>query len=452
MLIERFYDERLAQASYLVGCQARGEAIVIDPARDVRPYLEKAAAHGLTIVAVTETHIHADYLSGTRQLAEESGAIMLLSDEGPAGWKYAFARPQDRLLKHGDRIHIGNLILEVLHTPGHTPEHLSFLLTDTPASPEPVGLFSGDFLFVGDVGRPDLLERAAGYRDTMRAGAATLFRSLQQLKALPGHLQIWPAHGSGSACGKALGAVAQSVLAYERTSNWALKIESEDAFIEAILEGQPEPPRYFAQMKYLNKFGPPLLTSTHLPRLKASRLDDLLEQKQWVVDTRGEAAYALGHAPGSLFLPNGNAFVNWAGWILPYDQPIYLISDRPGYFLKALQSIGLDRVEGYFPPEDVLTLAQPSQRLEATEYASADCALIDVRSQKEWEAGHMPGAEHRFLGNLLAELESLPAQPTFYCGSGLRSLIASSLAERAGKSPRDVRGGFAALQKVLQPV
>jgi hydroxyacylglutathione hydrolase len=246
--------------------------------------------------------------------------------------------------------------------------------------------------------------------------------------------------------------VAQSVLAYERTSNWALKIESEDAFIEAILEGQPEPPRYFAQMKYLNKFGPPLLTSTHLPRLKASRLDDLLEQKQWVVDTRGEAAYALGHAPGSLFLPNGNAFVNWAGWILPYDQPIYLISDRPGYFLKALQSIGLDRVEGYFPPEDVLTLAQPSQRLEATEYASADCALIDVRSQKEWDAGHMPGAEHRFLGNLLAELESLPAQPTFYCGSGLRSLIASSLAERAGKSPRDVRGGFAALQKVLQPV
>ncbi len=452
MLLERFYDERLAQASYLVGCQASGEAIVIDPARDVRPYLEKAAAHGLSIVAVTETHIHADYLSGTRQLAEERGAIMLLSDEGPAEWKYAFVRPQDRLLKHADQIRIGNLVLEVLHTPGHTPEHLSFLLTDGPASPEPVGLFSGDFLFVGDVGRPDLLERAAGYRDTMRAGAATLFRSLQQLKALPGHLQIWPAHGSGSACGKALGAVAQSVLAYERTSNWALKIESEEAFVDAILEGQPEPPRYFAQMKHLNKVGPPLLGSIKLPRLKSSQLVELLEAKQWVVDTRGEEAYSLGHALGSLFLPSGNAFVNWAGWFLPYDQPIYLISDRPGYFLKALQSIGLDRVEGYFTPEDVLALAQPSQRLEATDCASANGVWIDVRSQKEWDAGHMPGAEHRFLGNLPEQLDQLPDQPTFYCGSGLRSLIASSLAERAGKSPRDVRGGYAALQKVLQPV
>jgi len=449
MLIERFYDEKLAQASYLVGCQASGDAIVIDAARDVQPYLERAAAQGLKIVMATETHIHADYLSGTRELAHRTGAQMLLSDEGTPDWKYQFARPQDRLLKDKDVIKVGNLTLQVMHSPGHTPEHISFVLTDPPASPEPVGIFSGDFLFVGDVGRPDLLERAAGYKDTMRAGAATLYRSIQRLKEMPGHLQIWPAHGAGSACGKALGAVAQSVLAYERTSNWALKIDNEEQFIEEILAGQPEPPRYFAQMKKLNKEGPPLLQGRKTPKLAQQELEEVLKRGDALLDLRGAEAYAAGHARGSLFLPAGNAFVNWAGWLLPYDKPIYVLSDKPHAFIKGLQSIGLDQVEGYFLPQDLQVPLVESKRLKAEEVRGT---MFDVRSQKEWNEGHMPGARHFFLGDLPQHMDELPENPIFYCGSGMRSLIAASLVEKHGKEARDVIGGYAALRKVATPV
>ena len=240
MYLKRFYDENLAHASYLVGCQASGEAVVIDAGRDVRPYLGDAEAQGLKIVAVTETHIHADFLSGSRQLAQETGAKMYLSKEGGADWQYQFASENDVMVGDGDVIKIGNLTLDVMHTPGHTPEHISFILTDHPASEKPIGAFTGDFVFVGDVGRPDLLEKAAGLKDTMKKGAVDLFHSLKRFKELPDHLQIWPAHGAGSACGKALGAVPSSVLGYEKIANWAFKITAEEEFVDAILDGQPK--------------------------------------------------------------------------------------------------------------------------------------------------------------------------------------------------------------------
>lgn len=451
MYFERFYDLGLAHASYLVGCQKTGEAIVIDASRHTQTYHQAAQAQGLRIVAVTETHIHADYLSGSRQLAQETGAKMFLSGEGGADWTYQFARPEDVFVHDGDIIPIGNLTLKVLHTPGHTPEHISFLLTDPPASQVPVGAFTGDFIFVGDVGRPDLLERAAGFRDTMKKGAQQLYRSLQKFASLPDSIQIWPAHGSGSACGKALGAMPQTVLGYEKTSNWALQVTSEEDFVEKVLEGQPEPPFYFAMMKKLNKEGPPLLDGSMPPQGQAEKLGSGLP---WLVDLRGAEAFAEGHLAGSLFLPNGTALVTWAGWLLPYDQPFSLLlrdSDQTQEAVRSLRSIGLDAIEWIFTEEqlnDLDVLRVTSQRLRPEEVDLERESLIDVRSLSEREAGHLPGARHIFLGYLANHLEDLPERPVLHCRSGLRSLIASSLLERAGKSPRDILGGYEALQSL----
>src|SRR5688572_13755898 len=256
MFLQRFYDDQLAQASYLVGCSATGESLVVDPSRDVAQYIDAAAREGLRVTHVTETHIHADFVSGARELASRTGAQLLLSDEGDAEWKYRYAEDsRARLLYDGDSFHVGNIELEAMHTPGHTPEHLSFLVTDHPAGAGPWGILTGDFVFVGDVGRPDLLERAAGYAGTMEAGARELQRSLERFRTLPDHLQVWPGHGAGSACGKSLGALASSTVGYERLANWGLAITNEEEFVRMVLAGQPEPPRYFAEMKRINKEG-----------------------------------------------------------------------------------------------------------------------------------------------------------------------------------------------------
>ncbi|HLL45111.1 MAG TPA: MBL fold metallo-hydrolase, partial [Longimicrobiaceae bacterium] len=229
MILRRLYDDKLAQASYLVGCAATGEALVVDPNRDVEQYVEAARGEGLRVMHVTETHIHADFVSGSRELARRSGAQLFLSGEGGEDWRYAFAEEAGAtLLRDGDSFRVGNVRVEVLHTPGHTPEHLAFVVTDTAGADRPMGVLSGDFVFVGDVGRPDLLERAARHEGTMEAGARTLFRSLQRFKALlPDWVQLWPGHGAGSACGKALGAVPQSTLGYEKLFNWGLAAADE---------------------------------------------------------------------------------------------------------------------------------------------------------------------------------------------------------------------------------
>src|SRR5690606_13169215 len=260
MLLKRFYDNKLAQASYLVGCAATGEALVVDPNRNAEEYVAAAAGEGLRITHVTETHIHADYVSGSRELAARTGARMYLSAEGGPDWQYEFAAADGAtLLRDHDTFMVGNIRIEVLHTPGHTPEHLSFLVTDTAATEAPMGVFTGDFVFVGDVGRPDLLERAAKVANTMEAGARQLYASIQRFKELPNHLQIWPGHGAGSACGKSLGAVPQTTLGYERVVNWGLTSPSEAEFVREVLEGQPDPPRYFAEMKRINREGPRVL-------------------------------------------------------------------------------------------------------------------------------------------------------------------------------------------------
>jgi hydroxyacylglutathione hydrolase len=472
MILQRLYDERLAQASYLVGCAATGEAAVIDPGRDPEPYVRAAAAHGLTITAVTETHIHADFVSGARELAARTGARLYLSDEGGPDWRYGYAEVTGAVpLKDGDTIRVGNLVLQALHTPGHTPEHLAFLLTDTPATDRPMGAFTGDFVFVGDVGRPDLLERAARVPGSAEAGARTLFRSLQRFKRLPDYLQIWPGHGAGSACGKGLSAVPQSTLGYERIASWAFAFEDEDGFVRAVLDGQPEAPTYFGRMKRVNRDGPRLLGGFHRPeRLPAQRLSGVLAGDGLVVDTRHAADFASGHVPGTLNIPLDDGFVTWAGWLLPEDRPLYLlVDDRCPHCLDGalveLAKIGLDRVAGYFGAEAVDAWSGAGHELARvgqvtpTELAAlrrrGEAVVVDVRGRAEWEAGHIPGVPNIPLGYLADHLEALPRDRPLVvlCQSGARSAIAASLLRAHGfGNAANLQGGLAAWRAGGNPV
>lgn len=450
MYLKRFYDDRLAHASYLIGCQAKGEAIVIDAGRNVAAYLQEANAQNLKITHVTETHIHADYLSGTRQLAHETGASMFLSREGDEGWQYGFLSANDQLVGDGDVIKVGNLELEVMHTPGHTPEHISFVLTDKPAGGPSIGVFTGDFVFVGDVGRPDLLEKAAGFKDTMKKGAEDLYASLQRFKQLPDHLQIWPAHGAGSACGKALGAIPSSVLGYEKTTNWAFRCQTEEAFVKEILEGQPEPPKYFATMKNLNKSGPPLVDEEMPPRLEWASKDPSKGAR--LVDLRGTSSFTKGHPQGALYLPEGGSYVTWAGWLIDYEEDIVLLLTSEAQLqtkVEGFRSIGLDRVKGYFLDSDISSDLEfhASDRITPEELDTENSYILDVRSQAEWEEGHLEGAKHIHLGYLSEHLQAIPDRPVIYCQSGQRSLCASSLLQAAGKHPIDVLGGFPAIRE-----
>jgi hydroxyacylglutathione hydrolase len=467
MFFRQFYDQPLAQASYLIGCQLTGEAIVVDPLRDPQPYLDTAAAEGLRITHVTETHIHADFVSGVRELAAASGAQMLLSAEGGAEWQYQSAPADGAILLHdGDRISVGNIVLTVMHTPGHTPEHLAFVVTDTPRAAGPMGVLTGDFVFVGDVGRPDLLERAAGYSDTMEAAAKTLFHSLARFRALPDHLQVWPGHGAGSACGKALGAVPTSTVGYEKLSNWGVAETDEARFVEFVLDGQPEPPRYFADMKRINREGPPILRGSAAPsQLTAS---DVLQQDAaaWIVDLRPFTEFARAHIPQSLSLPYGRSFSTWAGSIIPHAADILLLipgADNERVARAAihdLRMIGLDRVTGWIDSAQALDVWSQDGRaigqIETinsdaldTQLATTGASLVDVRGESEWREGHIPGAIHMALGDLVTHAHDLPdGVLVMQCQSGARSGVASSLLRRLGRRQVvNLNGGYVAWRR-----
>jgi len=360
MIFQRFFDDKLAQASYLIGCVATGEALVVDANRDVEPYVRAAEREGLRIVAVTETHIHADYLSGSRELAKRTGAQLHLSDCGPAEWKYGFAKEDGvRLLNEGDEIVIGNVKLRVMHTPGHTPEHLSFLVIDGAATSEPMGVVTGDFVFCGDVGRPDLLEKAVQVKGSAEKAAKVLWQSLEKFRALPDHLSVWPGHGAGSACGKGMSAVPSSTVGYEKRINWAFTAKNEAEFVSGVLAGQPEPPAYFATMKRLNRDGPKVIGALRQPPLldftalgagslelgkNASQAPS--SQLPALVDLRTAADFAAGHIPGSLSIPLNKSFTTWAGSLLPYDRDIHLIfPDRDAAGLKEAVREATARIE-----------------------------------------------------------------------------------------------------------
>lgn len=450
MLLKYFYDQNLAHASYMVGCQGTGEAIIIDPGRDIEIYLHEAEANDMQIVAATETHIHADFVSGARELAERTGARLFLSDEGDANWKYGYLQDYDhRLVCDGDSFHVGNIEFKVMHTPGHTPEHISFLLTDQGGGADhPMGIFTGDFVFVGSIGRPDLLEKAAGIANTAVAAARQMFHSVQRFKQLPDYLQVWPAHGAGSACGKGLGAVPSSTVGYEKMFNPALAYDDEAQFVDYLLADQPEPPRYFAVMKRVNKEGPRLLRQLTAPaHLPASRLPQLLEGGAQVVDTRLAGSFAERFIAGAINIP-AHELSNWAGWLIDYERPLYLIVDSSGVqqVVRDLAYIGLDNVSGYFETTAIDTLAEAGHRLNSYDVAGPEAladrilkgevVVVDIRNQTEWDEGHIPGARHIMLGYLAERSDELiNGQPiVVQCRSGNRSAIGASVLLAQGAS------------------
>lgn len=464
MLLRYFYDEKLAHASYLVGCQKTGEAIVIDPGRNLKPYLQAAKEEGLSITAAAETHIHADFVSGARELGVIHQAKLYLSDEGDADWKYQYIDGlKHQLVKDGDRFSIGNLMFEVMHTPGHTPESISFLLTDSGGNADrPIGIFTGDFVFVGDIGRPDLLEKAAGIKGTSETGAREMFKSLMKFKQLPDYLQVWPAHGAGSACGKALGAIPTSTVGYEKLFNWAMAYTDEEEFVKALLDGQPEPPKYFAVMKRVNKEGPALLTDlSAVPEITSIEQVKDLQKKAQIVDTRPSREFAEGHVKGTINIPFNKAFTNWAGWLIDYNRPVYFITnpDKVSELLKALRSVGIDNVAGVMDSGKIL--ASGAFTLESyTEITPLDIAklvedgfvhVLDVRNLTEWQEGHIPNAQHIMLGTLQERLDEIKRDCPILvqCHSGARSAIGASILQANGgfKQVLSLSGGIVQWQK-----
>jgi len=432
MFFEQIYDKTLAQASYLIGCQVSKEAIVIDPKRDVDTYLEIAKANNLNITHVAETHIHADFLSGSRELVALTGAKLFLSDEGGENWQYEFPHIG---LKQGDVIKIGNLTLETLHTPGHTPESISFLLTDHPATNKPVMLFTGDFVFVGDVGRPDLLEEAAGLVGTKDIGAKELFESLKVFKSLPDYIQVWPGHGAGSACGKSLGAVASTTVGYEKIRNWALQHEDFESFKKELLKDQPEAPYYFATMKKLNKVDRTLLTD--VPNHPVIEVEDIASDAI-LVDTRSKFEFSKGHLPESINIQNNNSLANWAGWMLPYTKPLVLVTDEENKeeITRKLMRIGMDNIQGFITDigEDLVKTSIVDAEYVKQELQKDSSILLDVRNATEYKNGHIAGAKHHFVGNLAKQMPLLDKDQSIIiqCQAGDRATIAVSFLEKNG--------------------
>ncbi len=465
MLLRYFYDENLAHASYVVGCQATGEAVVVDPMRNITAYEELAAKENLNIVGALETHIHADFVSGSRELEKRFGAKLYLSDEGDADWKYQnIDQLHHQLVKDGDQFKIGNLVFEVMHTPGHTPESISFLLTDRGGSADKaMGIFTGDFVFVGDVGRPDLLEKAAGVEGTSKAGAKDMFKSLERFKQLPDYLQVWPAHGAGSACGKALGAVPSTTVGYEKMFNWALQYDELEAFQKELLDGQPEPPAYFAVMKSVNKTGVELVKDLPQPQeiQSVDELKKLIANGEQVVDLRASASFRNGYIPGTLNIPFNKSFANWAGWIVDYQKPLYLLVDPESLeqVVNILHSIGIDGEIGY---GDVSKLIEEVGELDSYQSISPEEAkkridageanVLDVRNQTEYDEGHIQGANHIMIGTLKKRLDEVPTDKTLIvqCQSGARSAIATSILKANGFDDLvNLSGGYAKWQEEL---
>lgn len=465
MLLKYFYDKALAHASYLVGCQKTGEAILIDPDRHIDHYLQAAKREGMRIVGTAETHIHADYVSGSREVAEKIGAKIFVSDEGPADWKYTFVNDYEhQLLTDGDEFSVGNIMFQVMHTPGHTPESISFIVTDRGGGADkPMGMFTGDFVFVGSTGRPDLLEEAAGQAGTAEPGARDLYRSIQKFRELPDYLQIWPSHGAGSACGKGLGAIPSSTVGYEKMFNEALQFKSEDAFVDYILTDQPEAPPYFALMKHVNKHGPKVVGGEGVPaKLDVLELTKTVESHM-VVDVGAARNFAEKHVEGTINIPT-KYIARDGGWFIDYEKPLYLIvgSAMLSESIRVFREIGVDNIAGYFDADEIVSaeLAKESYQCKTSEQVvgqieSGEVLLVDVRRQAEWNEGHLPQATYSFLGNMMTDAKSLATDRpvVFQCRSGARSAVACSIAQAAGvKNVINLDGGIDDWQRNGYPI
>ena len=451
VIFEQHYLDCLSQASYFIGDESTGRAVVVDPRRDIQPYLESADEHGMTIEMVIETHFHADFLSGHLELAAATGATICYGSVAET----EFA---SRGLSDGERISLGEVELEVLHTPGHTPESISVVVYERGGDEVPYGVLTGDCLFVGDVGRPDLLSSRGVTSEDL---ASDLFDSLRgKLMTLPGPTRVYPAHGAGSACGKNLSTDTWSTIADQLASNYALADMTREEFVGVVTEGQTAPPAYFSYDASLNRENRPLLDEEQVPDPL-----DMAEVLRWqrrgavVLDTRDPVEFARGHLVGSVNIGMSGRYAEFAGGVIQPGAPIVLVTDE-GTEREAknrLARIGFDRVVGYLADPMTAMADHPdevgrSSRVDVADLARArndipDLQLVDIRQPGETANGIIDGAIEIPLTQLNARLPSLDAaKPTIvYCAGGFRSSIAASrMAAEGFTDVSDLLGGYGA--------
>lgn len=460
MKIHRVEAPGLAHYSYVLSSQ--GQCAVIDPKRDVDTYLEYARANRLEITHVLETHIHADYASGARELSERTGAELRLSGHDKNElFEYGFAHNEFR---DGESLAIGDVRVEALHTPGHTPEHISFLVTDLSRGNYPAVLFSGDFVFVGSLGRPDLLGE-----DAKRHLASALFDSVtRKTAALPDGVEILPTHGSGSLCGSGMSERPQSTLGYERHTNPFFAASQRDSFVARILGSVPPFPDYYRRMKRLNAQGPALLGV--LPGARAISAAELRRRTEdgnaVIIDLRRPEAFGGAHIPGSINLGGGPSFGFWAGWAVPYDRPLYLAGKDENALeevRRALIRVGLDRLEGFLEGGMRSWIESGYEQAHLPQISVSELHgrlarrpfILDVRSDAEWKCGHIDSAEHIYAGEITQHLGGIPRDRQIHviCGTGYRSSMAASLLLREGyRDVVNVAGGMSAWNAAELPV
>ena len=452
MIFTQHYLACLSQGSYLIGDESTGRAVVVDPRRDIDDYLSEAAEHGLRIERVIETHIHADFLTGHLELAAATGAQICYSEDADVGFP---VEP----LQDGQRISLGEVTLEILATPGHTPESMCIVVYEHGGDEVPYGVLTGDTLFVGDVGRPDLLAGTGLSSETL---ARTLYDSLHdKLLKLPDATRVFPAHGAGSACGKQLSSETSSTIGEQRRDNYALQLTDVDQFVAAITEGQAPQPRYFEFDSRRNREQRPLLDENPAPLLDIDDVCELARAGAILLDTREEAAYSSGHLRGAVNVGLQGRFAESAGLVFPFDRDIVLVGDAAlaDESKTRLSRVGFDRVIGQLRDlPSVFTqrpdLVETASRLTAEQLAELlgsqpGLQLVDVRNPGETEDGVIPGAREIPLPTLTDSIESLDqtAPVVAYCASGYRSLVAASVLRASGfDDVSDVVGGFDAWQ------
>ena len=451
MIFEQFYLGCLSQASYMIGDESSGRAVVVDPRRDVGEYLASAEEYNLSIEMVLETHFHADFLSGHLELAAATGADIGYSEVAET----EFA---SRKFADGERIELGEVVLEILHTPGHTPESISIVVYEHAADSVPYGVLTGDALFIGDVGRPDLLSSLGCTAEEL---ASSLYDSLhQKLMALPDGTRVYPAHGAGSACGKNLSSDTWSTIGVQRESNYAVQPMTREEFIAAVTDGQSSPPAYFAYDAVRNRQNHPILDETQAPASLA--LGEALSAQRTgavVLDTRDPNEFAAGHLIGAMNIGLGGRYAEFAGGVIQPGAPIVLVTD-PGAELEAknrLARIGFDTVIGYLDDPVGVMLGSPddvvrSSRVDADELSRAmrevdDLQIVDVRQPGETCDGCIDEAILLPLTELNSGVAGLDAsKPTVvYCAGGFRSSIAASRMAALGFTDvSDLLGGYGA--------
>ena len=450
MIFKQFYLGCLAHASYLIG--SAGEAVVVDPQRDIAQYLEEAQAHGLRIRYVIETHLHADFVSGHRELADKTGAEIVFGARAEAAFPH-------RAVREGEEIRIGEVILRFLETPGHTPESLSVLVIDLASSPEPVKVLTGDTLFIGDVGRPDLAG-SKGYTPEQMAGM--LYESLHgKILRLADNVEVHPAHGAGSLCGRNISTETSSTIGHQRKFNYALQPMEKETFVQMMTTDLPAVPGYFPRDAEINRQGARALDEmSKPPALTPEEVNRLHQADAILLDLRTSAAFGQAHIPGSIHIGLNGQFASWAGSLLPPDQPILLIAGEEDEVTQAvvrLARVGIETVRGYLDGgilawhrAGFTTVSIPQIPVDELSHwleEGRPVALLDVRHPGEYAQGHVPTAINLPLPHLSLDAARFdPAAPTVViCAGGYRSSIATSILARKGfRTLFNVVGGTSA--------